>query len=334
MFFIIVKLIGAIFIFTFGLKLIGYSAENLSSKKVKQSLIKLSDNKLLACGLGVISTAFCQSSVATNVICISFVNNGSLSVMGACAFEIGSNVGSTLTAQIVSLGSSGFFDLLFLGSLVAIFGFILLSCKNETTKNVGGMLMGFCLVFIAINLLSLEAESLQNFWWFQKLFLIKSPAILLLNGFFITALCQSSSVISTVIIILASKNVLGFSSAIHLIMGANIGTCIPVILACKNKDKTAYFVATFNLIFNIFGVVVYWLVYSISAGGVCDLLRKTSFSVSRQIANFHTIFNVFSGLLCLIVLPQFIRFTKLITEKFLNINVNRVNKNENFVKVK
>lgn len=327
-------LIGGITVFLFGLKLVGSNTEKLSGEKVNAVIKKMTRNRLSACGVGAVTTAFAQSSVATNVIAISFVNTGAISLLGACAVVVGTNVGTTMTAQLVSLSFVGNFSVTAIGSLIAFIGFIMSALFKNRVSLLGNVLLGFGLVFIGIKLMSDQADSFKEYEWFQNAFLIKSAPILLLNGFFITAVCQSSSVVTSMLVVLASKGVMTFDCSVYLIMGANIGTCVSVVLLSYRKCAAARRVAWFNVLFNLLGSLVFYFAFVFSGSFLFDLFAKTSPSVARQIANFHTLFNLVSGVFTLVALKPLVRLLEIIVKDGKQENKGKTEKRTVFTAVK
>ncbi len=313
MFFDIAKILSGITVFLLGLRFISVYTEKAVGNGFKTLLLKASKNKFVSCGLGAFSTCIAQSSVATNMVAISFLSTSAITLSGACAMVIGTNIGTTITAQIVSLKFAGFFDFSSIGFIVAFIGF-LLSGKDGKISSLGYSLLGFGLIFIGIEILSNSIDNFKEYEWFNRLFLIKSAPILLLNGFFITAICQSSSVVSSMLVVLASQHIIGFTTSVYLLLGANIGTCMPVIFATMKSSESERQVALFNILFNIFGGALFFIILQIGNGWLIDLLTSTSTSVSRQIANFHTFFNLTTGLITLPLLNVFVKLCKSIVK--------------------
>lgn len=308
------KILAGLTVFLLALKYLKVYTEKAVGDGLKSWLNKASKNRIVSCGIGAFITSIAQSSVATNMVTISFLRSGAISLVGACAIVIGTNIGTTITAQIVSLKFSGFFDFTSLGFFIAFLGFILSGNKKDRVRYIGNSLLGFGLIFIGIETLTSAIDIFKKYIWFRNLFLVKSGAILLLNGFFITAICQSSSVISSMLVVLASQNLLSFSSSVYLLLGANIGTCLPVIIATINSAKEEFLVAVFNIVFNILGSTLFFVLFKITNGSLIDLLSKTSGEVSRQIANFHTFFNLSVGLLSLPLLKILISLCNIIVK--------------------
>ena len=289
--------LGGITIFLLGLKLISTNMNGLVRGRFKKVLYSATKNPFAAAGIGAAVTAVAQSSVAINTVAVSLVDVEAISFYGACALVIGTNVGTTMTAQLVSL-SFGKVDIGVIGALFAFLGFLATEVFKRRAAFAGMVALGFGLVFLGIDILTVKIADFYEFSWFRKIFLIDSPVLLLLNGFFITAICQSSSVVSSVLVVLSAGGLLGFENAVFIILGANIGTTVSVIVLSQKKSVTARKVAVFNFLFNLFGSIVFLAVAAVTGGKVVYGIEGAS--VERSIANFHTLFNVFTGL---IVLP-------------------------------
>ena len=326
----VLLMLGGITFFLLGLKFMSENMEKLAGEKMQKVLRGFTKNRCTGVMTGAISTAILQSSIATNVITVGFVSSGILSFYSASAVIMGANIGTTITAQLVSLSGSDAFDITALGSLIAFIGFILSFFKNEKLQYIGGVMAGFGMLFFGLDVVSDSISFFKNFDGFRSIFLVENDLVLLLNGIVITAVIQSSSAVTSVMIILASNGLLSFESSMFLILGANIGTCFSVIIASSNKPAEARRVAIFNIAFNIFGTLILFVPLTILKGDVSRWFMTFSGSIEREIANFHTLFNLF---VTVILLPILKPFTKLIcamvkdkpTKEGKNDNLNRVN---------
>lgn len=307
----ILEFLGGLTVFILGLKLIG-SIERVLDSTINNWMKRMTANRFLGCGFGAMTTAIAQSSVATNIIAISFVNAGAFTLFGACSIVIGTNIGTTMTAQLVSLKFVGGFDVTSLGSLIAFCGLLIGMLKGDKIKVVGDVMLGFGLLFIGINIISETINKFKTYEWFTNFFLIKSNVVLLLNGFFITAICQSSSVVTGMLVILASGGVIDFMSGAFLIMGANIGTCVSVVIVASKKSLVSRQVAWFNVIFNVFGSVLFFILFCCFRDQISTFFALTSSLASRRLANFHTLFNLIIGAIVLFFLKPFVKLTEFI----------------------
>ncbi len=309
-------LTGAIALFLYGLNLLSGGVKDLAGERMKRLVKSATSNRCGGVIAGVVCTAIAQSSVATNMIVITFVEKGIISFSSASAVIMGTNIGTTVTAQLVSLSSVGAFNVSAIGSLIAFIGFILTLSKQGKSGALGRALLGFGFIFMGIDLLTMRVETFKGYLWFNNLFTVKSPLLLLLNGFMITSILQSSSVVTSVMTVLASLGLLDFKSSLFLILGANVGTCLPVIFASFSMSKESIKSAVFNIAFNITGCLVFFIPL-ILFGDWIESLPVFATSVSRGIANFHTLFNC---VVCIILLPflkPFCNFISKICDKTL-----------------
>jgi len=313
-------LLGAVALFLYSLKLLGEGVSEIAGEKMKSFVSASTSNRCGACLAGLISTAVAQSSVATNMIVIAFVKKGIINFIAASAVIMGTNIGTTVTAQLVSLSSVSQFNVIALGSFIAFLGFVFSLSKSELLKRVAKALIGFGFLFMGIELLTQVVEKFKGYAWFTALFLVKNPLLLLLNGFIITAVLQSSSVVTSVMIVLAELSLLNFSNASFIILGANIGTCLPVIFASLSMGKESVKCSIFNITFNIIGSLIFILPL-ILLGNEIQSIKIFSSSVGRSIANFHTLFNF---TVCIILLPFLKPVCKLV-ERFTEFLYNDKN---------
>lgn len=307
-------LLGAIAVFSYGLKKISEQTGMLCGGRLNSIVHGATGNVFCATAAGILSTAVMQSSIATNMISITFVEKGIISFYTCAAIIMGTNVGTTMTAQLVSLSSAFDFNMSAIGCFVAFLGFLFTLSNKKTLKCAGGAMLGFGFIFIGMKIMTEAVQSFKYYEWFNNLFLVKNPVLLFLNGLVLTALLQSSSVITSVMIVLASIGLISFHESLFIVLGSNIGTCIPVMLASANMSIPAKKAAFFNLVFNVFGAAVFFLPLALLKGGI-ESLYIFSFSASRNIANFHTFFNL---ILCVGILPFLKQFTAL-TEKLFDI---------------
>ena len=302
--------LGGITLFLIGLKYMSENMENLAGNRMKNLLQGFTKNKYAGVLTGAVSTAVIQSSIATNIIVVGFVSNGIMTFLQASSVIMGANIGTTMTAQLVSLSGKEAFDITAIGALSSFVGFILSFLKKKNLNYVGGVMMGFGMLFLGLDIIGEAVSFFKNFEEFRNIFLVKNDLWLLLNGLLVTAVVQSSSAVTSVMIILASNGLLDFESSIFLILGSNIGTCLSVIVASLGKSVEARRTAFFNLAFNVVGSVVLFLPLTLFKSQIASWFMSFSGGIERQIANFHTLFNLF---VTIILLPVLKPFTDLIT---------------------
>ena len=302
----ILTLMAGIGVFLVACTIMSTSLESLSSGKLKKLFSRTSDNKLAGVGMGAATTAAIQSSGVTTVMIIGFVNAGMVALTLAAAMIYGANIGTTITAQIVALGMFGdsvsmaviFAALAGIGASISIFA------KDDKMKKVGGILAGFGMLFVGLNLMS---ESMVDFAEDQavKDFLagIENIFLLVLIGAALTALVQSSSVITSVAITMVVTGLIDLEQGIYITMGSNIGSCIVAILAGFTSGKNAKRTALIHLLFNVSGVAIFVVVglilgmWDISYGDMFEAMFPSA--PQTQLAMFHTIFNVITVIIML-----------------------------------
>lgn len=306
--------LGGVTLFLFGLKLISENMEKFAGNKVKTLLKTFTKNDCYGVLTGAVTTAVLQSSVATNVITVGFVSGGVLSFRSALSIVMGANIGTTVTAQLVALSGSSF-NVTAIGALVAFIGFIFTFLKSERLNDLGLVMLGFGLLFFGLETVSSCVSYFKNFLWFRNIFLVKNHFVLLLNGILITALVQSSSAVTSVIIVLATNGLIGFENAMFLVLGSNIGTCFSVVIASLTKSADAQKTAIFNLAFNLIGALILFLPLSLFSTKVAFTFGALFGGIERQIANFHTLFNTFVTLTLMPFLTPLSRFISFIVTK-------------------
>lgn len=307
----ILMLTAGIGIFLVACQMMSTNLESASSQKLRSLFSKVSHNKWLGVGIGTITTAAIQSSGATTVMVIGFVNAGIISLTQAATMIYGANIGTTITAQIVALGMFGANTLstsVIFSSLAGIGAFMMLFAKKEMLKKLGGIITGFGMLFVGLTLMS---DSMADFAALDsvKLFLAKinNPLLLVLIGTLLTAIIQSSSVMTSIAIAMVYTRLISLDQGIFLTMGSNIGSCVVAIIAGLTSGMNAKRTALIHLIFNCSGVVIFMIVAALlSVFSHGNFSFGTLFEVmfpgapQTQLAMFHTFFNVIT---VLIVLP-------------------------------
>ncbi len=322
----VLSLIAGIGVFLIACTMMSSNLESVSSNKLKKLFAKTSKSKLMGVGIGTVATAAIQSSGATSVMVIGFVNAGIMTLMQAATVIYGANIGTTITGQITALGM--FENTISTGVIFATFAgigaFIMAFAKKDVVKKIGGILAGFGMLFVGLDMMSAsmkafaELESVKNF-----LALIKNPILLVLIGAVFTAIIQSSSVMTSVAITMVFTGLISLDQGIYLTMGSNIGSCVVAIIAGITSGANAKRTALIHLLFNVTGVIIFML--------VAMMMREISKSVNpsrvitfgylfekmfpsapqTQLAMFHTFFNVITVAL---VLPFTNLMVKLVTK--------------------
>ena len=288
-FLIIIGLFGGLGMFLYGMEMMSDGMKMTAGNRMRSILKKLTSNRFIAVFVGAFITMIIQSSSATTVMLVSFVNSGLLNFVQALGVILGSNIGSTVTAQIVAFKVTDYALLLIaIGSIMALFS------KKDTAKHIGFVILGFGLLFYGMKVMSDTMKPLRTDPTFNSILTsFENPFLGILAGAIFTALIQSSSATTGIVITLASSGSITLEAGIPLIFGANIGTCITALLAGLKATRDAKRVAIGHVLFNVIGVLVFcfWI------PTFADLVAQTTDNVPRQIANAHTIFNIVSTML-------------------------------------
>ncbi len=293
-------LIGGLCLFLFGMDLMGSALERRAGSGLQALLGKLTTGKLagLITGLGV--TAVIQSSSATTVMVVGFVNSGLMTLKQAINVIMGANIGTTVTAWILSLGgidgSAWFVEILKPMSftpILALLGiFFTMFMKDSKKKDTGSILLGFAVLMYGMNIMSDSVAGLKDVEWFTQMFIMfKNPILGVLAGAILTAVIQSSSASVGILQALSATGAISNGAAIPIIMGQNIGTCITAILSSFGTNRNAKRAALVHLTFNIVGTVICLSVFSIVDYVVAPNIFDVATS-EAQIAIWHSIFNV------------------------------------------
>ena len=305
--FIILNLIGGLSLFLFGMSLMGQALERRAGNRLKVLLGKLTTNRItgLTTGLGV--TAVIQSSSATTVMVVGFVNSGLMTLRQAINVIMGANVGTTVTAWILSLSGISsdnvFVKLLKPSSftpILALIGIILYMFTKESKKRDTGMiLLGFATLMFGMEAMSGAVSGLRDLPEFQNMFVaFTNPVLGVLAGAILTAIIQSSSASVGILQALASTGAVTYGAAIPIIMGQNIGTCITAIISAVGANKNAKRAALVHLSFNVIGTVVWLSIFCIVKAVAVPAILGESASL-MGIAVCHSAFNILCTMLML-----------------------------------
>ena len=293
------SLLGGLALFLFGMDIMGKALEKQAGGQLQKILSKLTDNPLKGFFLGLCVTAVIQSSSATTVMVVGFVNSGIMELHQAIGVIMGSNVGTTVTSWILSLsglqGDSFWIQLLkptSFSPLLAFIGILLYMGKNEKRKGIGTILIGFAVLMTGMSTMSSAVTPLQNEAWFTNLFVrFSNPLLGVLVGAVVTGIIQSSSASVGILQALSATGVITYGSAIPIIMGQNIGTCVTALISSVGANKNARRAAMVHLYFNIIGVTLFLTVFY-GLNLVLDFSFVNTTVTAWGIAVVHSIFNL------------------------------------------
>lgn len=312
----IIYLLAGLGILLVGFKLLSDNIEKLANSGLKKMFSKTENNRFVGVGIGAATTALIQSSSATTVMVVGFVNAGVMTLYQATAMIMGANIGTTITAQIAALGS---FDVGLYAMLLAVIGiFMQMLFKKDKIKTIGLALAGLGTVFVALDMMSsaMKIFASEDSIIPEVLSRVNNPLILLLLGAFFTALIQSSSAMTTILIsmVVAGINIgTDGNSILYVVLGTNIGTCITALLSSMGATTNAKRASLIHLMFNLFGSLIFFVVLLLWPNFMEVTFQKWFAGVpSTQIAMFHTFFNVICTLLFLPFINVFVKVSQLL----------------------
>ena len=297
---LILSFLGGFGLFLFGMEYMGEGLQKAAGSRMKNILSALTRNRLLGVLVGAGVTALIQSSSATTVMVVGFVNVGLLSLRQAVGVIMGANIGTTITSWIVALGEwTQFLKPAVLAPIFIVIGVVLIMfSKNAQLKAIGQILFGFGGLFLGLDMMSSAAKPLSKLESVKNLFLLlgSNPILGVLTGAIVTAVIQSSSASVGILQALALAGLVPWGSAIYIILGQNIGTCITAILSSIGASINAKRAATIHFLFNLIGTIIFGLIAIIIFNIAMPSLRDTLIDVT-QISVVHTAFNVLSTII-------------------------------------
>lgn len=304
------SLLGGVGLFLFGMTMLSSGLKNACGNKLQSILEKATSNKIVAVFVGIAVTMLIQSSSATDVMVIGFVNSGMMNLTQAISVIMGANIGTTITAQITAFNLETYAPLiLFVGTIMYIF------VKKSMVKYVGEIIMGFGMLFVGISIMKASIAPLAKSPEFIHLLsTLDSPWLALLFGIAFTALLQSSSSSTVIFQTFAIQGILAYDTVVYLVIGAAIGSVTPNLLASLTTNRNGKRTALLNLIFNIIRAGILVLLINLFPQ-ILDLIQSTTTDIGRQVANTHTIFAIMA---VLIELPM-TRIIIAITKKLLPV---------------
>ena len=291
---LVLGLLGGLALFLYGMQMMSQGLEAAAGNRMKGILEKLTANRFLGVAVGAGITAIIQSSSATTVMVVGFVNSGLMTLNQAVWIIMGANIGTTITGQLVALDAGAVAPLFaFIGVALVVF------FKKVAFHNYGQIIAGFGILFIGMEMMSSSMEPLRDSEGFISLMTsFSNPLLGILAGAVFTAVIQSSSASVGILQALAVSGLIGLDNAVFVLFGQNIGTCITAILASIGTSRNAKRTTIIHLMFNIIGTIIFTTVCILTP--LTDLVESwTPGRVAAQIANMHTLFNVTTTLLLL-----------------------------------
>lgn len=310
---IVLPFVGGLGLFIYGMQTMARGLENAAGSKMKRLLEVLTKNKLMGVLLGAAVTAVIQSSSATTVMVVGFVNAGIINLTQAMSVIMGANIGTTVTGWLVSsVEWAKFLSPDSLAPVAVIIGVVLLLASHrEQTKEVASIVIGFGILFIGISMMSDAVYPLRDSQSFKSAFVAfgKYPLLGILAGAVVTAVIQSSSASVGILQTLAASGLVPFGAAVYIIMGQNIGTCVTALISSIGAKKTAKTAAYMHLLFNIIGTIIFSIAAMLFFTFVNSDLGRGLIS-QTQISGVHTAFNIFATILLFPFSNLIIKFAK------------------------
>ena len=324
----LIWLLAGVGIFIVGMNFLSEALEKSAGSGMQKLLGKICNNRISGVGIGAAVTAIIQSSSATSVMVIGLVNAGVMTLMQATPIIMGANIGTTITGVLVALKNDYFeMAMYLLGFVGVMMGFV----KNEKIKLTGSLCSGLGLIFVGLSIMS-SSDAFGNDLikdLFKNIFsVIDFPLLLILVGAVFTALIQSSSAATGVVITMVGTGIMPLELALFIVLGANIGTCVTALLASANANANSKRVALVHFTFNVIGTLLFTVIIWIFRQPTIDLLTSLfpgsdTMSLQMRVSVFHVIFNVSTTLLLLPFVKQLVAFSKaVIPEKETNEHVH------------
>ena len=323
----LIWLLAGVGVFIVGMNFLSEALEKSAGNGMKRLLEKISNNRFSGVGIGAGVTAIIQSSSATSVMVIGLVNAGVMTLMQATPIIMGANIGTTITGVLVAL-KNDFFDMAMY--ILAFAGVMMGFAKKEKIKLAGSLFCGLGLIFVGLEVMSSE-QAFGN-PLVEKLFIgifenVNFPLLLILIGIIFTALIQSSSAATGVVITMVGTGVLPLDLALFIVLGANIGTCVTALLASMGANANSKRVALIHFTFNFIGTVIFAAIIWIFKDPVINILTSAfpgddKMSLQMRVSLFHVIFNVTTTLCLLPFVKQLVKYScRVIEDKDKSINV-------------
>ena len=285
----IFMLFGGLGFFLYGMKMMSEGLEKAAGAKMRSILEFFTKNRFIGMVVGIIFTAIIQSSNATTVMVVSFVNSGLMNLMQASGVILGANIGTTITGQLIA------FNLSDIAPLIVIIGVIMIMfCKKQSIKKIGEVILGFGILFMGLSIMSDSMSAVKNSPRILNfLASLTNPFAAILVGFLITAVLQSSSATVGIILLMVSQKPLEFTICPFMILGCNIGACVSALVASLSGKKDAKRAALIHFLFNVIGSAIFFCILLVAVEPFTNaILYISGGSLARSVANVHTLMKV------------------------------------------
>ena len=308
---IILALAGGLGLFLYGMRIMSDSIEKVAGAKLRGILERLTTNRFMGILVGMIFTAAIQSSSACTVMVVSFVNSGLMTLTQAAGIIFGANIGTTVTALLVSFKLEKAAPVILLvGVLVVMF------CKNKKQKisRWGEVIIGFGVLFMGLSTMSGAMGGMKDSPAVLHMFAsLQSPLLAVLLGAVLTAVIQSSSVTVSIMVLLANQGLMSLDIGMYIILGCNIGACTSAVLASLNGKKDAKRAAAIHLIFNVIGTIVVFVIFTFGVHRIVEVLTAVAGNnMGRVVAYAHTFIKIFQVIIMMPFITGIVKLTYLL----------------------
>ena len=284
------SLLGGLGLFLLGMKDMSEGLEKAAGARMRGILEFFTKNRFIGMMVGILFTAVVQSSSATTVMVVSFVNSGLMTLLQATGVILGANIGTTVTGQLIA------FNLSDIAPLFVIIGVVMVMfCKKVKVKNVGEVILGFGILFLGLSIMGDAMTTIKESPQIVELLKsLRNPFAAMMVGFVITAILQSSSATVGIVILMASQGLLAFTICPFLVLGCNMGSCVSALIASLGGNKDAKRAAMIHFLFNVVGSAVSFVILLFALTPITDgIMHMSGNDPARAVANVHTIMKVF-----------------------------------------
>ena len=308
---IILALAGGLGLFLYGMRIMSDSIEKVAGAKLRGILERLTTNRFMGILVGMIFTAAIQSSSACTVMVVSFVNSGLMTLTQAAGIIFGANIGTTVTALLVSFRLEKAAPVILLAGVLVV-----MLCKNRKQKisRWGEVIIGFGVLFMGLSTMSGAMAGMKDSPAVLHMFSsLRSPFLAVLLGTVLTAVIQSSSVTVSIMVLLANQGLLSMDIGMYIILGCNIGACTSAVLASLNGKKDAKRAAAIHLIFNVIGTVIFFVIFTFGVHQVVEVLTAMAGNnMGRVVAYAHTFIKIFQVIIMMPFITGIVKLTYLL----------------------
>lgn len=301
---LLLTLMGGLGLFLFGMNFMSQGLQKAAGAKLRSVLTAISKNKYIGVLFGALFTAIIQSSGATTVMVVTFVNAGLMELTQAVGIIFGANIGTTITAQLVSFNLTAVAPvILFIGVVMFLF------MKKPIFKKIGEVVIGFGALFMGISMMSGSMQQLNDYpTVIHTLSRLTNPVLAILVGLIITVIVQSSSVTVSILLLMAGQGLVTLPVCFYFILGCNIGSCTPAVMAAMDAKKDAKRAALIHVLFNVFGMIIISIILIFAMQPFTTFIQAISGDdIKRSVANTDTIYKVFQTVIFLPLSAQFIK---------------------------